>query len=521
MSNQIKPPHTPEGTAPARHTPAKGHRTPGNNGGGPPTQAAARKLKPAPRRRKDTANPGPPKAAWRTAHPAEPEPNPAGRGAEPSVYITHPTHGAGARPGKTQPPTANSKATQNAEQCVRHPRKGRRRNRQTPHPQEKTGGGRENGPQAPRRPPTPQEATKRPTKTAPKTGPPKGAPGDHPARIGNTKARAPARRERGHPKHADTHHAGEKKHKQQTTLPGREGMGGQRPRDRRPGQPPTNTTKPQKKKQKGSGGGHPTDRNTRTPLRHRRRPRMGGGKRGTRRTAHTPQQHLPKERRGAAQTRTPTHTPTPHTRTRNGGEQEERAHSHARPRTLTRTGGVQADTQPNRKDRELQRGKEGRNHKPYPNTPTQDPSHGWRGYQSPNPSTTRTQAQTLHNSKKPSVHSPGTEAARAMQVTRPNEIRSPGVRLHPKACAALGLEADGPTPKCLGTPVPRTCMHAFGTGYARRSGEPLGSAQKRGRAQARGHTLPARQARHAGSDEPSGCCLGPLCWGLPVRCSAM
>ena len=36
----------------------------------------------------------------------------------------------------------------------------------------------------------------------------------------------------------------------------------------------------------------------------------------------------------------------------------------------------------------------------------------------------------------------GTEAARAMQVTRPNEIRRPGVRLHPKACAALGLEAE-------------------------------------------------------------------------------
>ena len=34
-----------------------------------------------------------------------------------------------------------------------------------------------------------------------------------------------------------------------------------------------------------------------------------------------------------------------------------------------------------------------------------------------------------------------------MQVTRPNEIRSPGVRLHPKACAALGLEAERATPK--------------------------------------------------------------------------
>ena len=54
-----------------------------------------------------------------------------------------------------------------------------------------------------------------------------------------------------------------------------------------------------------------------------------------------------------------------------------------------------------------------------------------------------------------------------MQVTRPNEIRRPVVRLHPKACAALGLEAERATPKRLGTQVPRTCMHALGTGYAK------------------------------------------------------
>ena len=58
---------------------------------------------------------------------------------------------------------------------------------------------------------------------------------------------------------------------------------------------------------------------------------------------------------------------------------------------------------------------------------------------------------------KPSVHSPGLEAARAMQVTRPNVTRSPGVRLYPKVCAALGLEAEHATPKHLGTQVPRQC----------------------------------------------------------------
>ena len=67
-----------------------------------------------------------------------------------------------------------------------------------------------------------------------------------------------------------------------------------------------------------------------------------------------------------------------------------------------------------------------------------------------------------------------------MQVTRPNEIRSPGVMLHPKASAALGLEAEHATAKRLGTPVPRTCMHASGTGYTRKSGEPLGFRPKEG-----------------------------------------
>ena len=67
-----------------------------------------------------------------------------------------------------------------------------------------------------------------------------------------------------------------------------------------------------------------------------------------------------------------------------------------------------------------------------------------------------------------------------MQMTRPNEIRSPGVWLYPKACAALGLEAERATPKHLGTPVPRTCMHALGTRYAKKSGEPVGFRPKEG-----------------------------------------
>ena len=77
-----------------------------------------------------------------------------------------------------------------------------------------------------------------------------------------------------------------------------------------------------------------------------------------------------------------------------------------------------------------------------------------------------------------------------MQVTRPNEIRRPGVRLNPKACAALGLEAERWTPKRLGTPVPRTCMHASGIGYARKSGEALGFRPKEGTCASRGANPP-------------------------------
>ena len=45
-----------------------------------------------------------------------------------------------------------------------------------------------------------------------------------------------------------------------------------------------------------------------------------------------------------------------------------------------------------------------------------------------------------------------------MKVTRPNEIRSPAVRLHPKACAALGLEAE--SVRHPSTPEPQYKEHA-------------------------------------------------------------
>ena len=168
----------------------------------------------------------------------------------------------------------------------------------------------------------------------------------------------------------------------------------------------------------------------------------------------------------------PARTPTPRAGTGNGGGQAGRPRNHTRPKSRPKP-------KPNH-EHHKQPTLEGQHHKPCPHTPTQDPSQDWRGKQNPHPTANRTQTQTPHDSRKPSAHSPGTEAARAMQVTRPNEIRRPGVRLHPKACAALGLEAERATPKRLGTLVPRTCMHALGTGYARKSGEPLGFRPKEG-----------------------------------------
>ena len=129
--------------------------------------------KPSPLTQSHTQPPG------AAAQPEEQGHNLTGRGAEPNVYIAHPTHGAGTRPSRTQPPTAARNTTLNAGQCVRQPRGSRGRNRQAPPLRKKKhragrGGGQENSPQPPNRPPKPQEAAKPPTQKAPKTGPPKG-----------------------------------------------------------------------------------------------------------------------------------------------------------------------------------------------------------------------------------------------------------------------------------------------------------------------------------------------------------
>ena len=94
-----------------------------------------------------------------------------------------------------------------------------------------------------------------------------------------------------------------------------------------------------------------------------------------------------------------------------------------------------------------------RNQTPYQSKHTLDPSQEWWGYHD-----TQTQTKAPHNSSEPNVHRAGTEAARAMEVTWPDVTLSPGVGLHPNACAALELEAERATPRHLGTGVPRTCQ---------------------------------------------------------------
>ena len=231
-----------------------------------------------------------------------------------------------------------------------------------------------------------------------------------------------------------------------------------------------------------SGGAQPKPEPKHTHPSHTPQPGEAGYRRSKHTSTHTPE-HPNQEWRGAAGTRMQPHTPTPRTCARSGRVQAERTHKRTHPR------------------------------KPQPGVAGRS--------RSPNPTTTQTRTQAPRNVRKPSVNSPGTEAARAMQVTRPNEIRRPGVRLHPKACAALGLEAERATPKHLGTPVPRTCMHALGTGYARKSGEPLGFCPKEGTSASTGAHPPGMTSSHAGGDQPSRCYPGPLCWGPPVRSSGM
>ena len=253
------------------------------------------------------------------------------------MYIAHPTHGAGTRPNRTQPPTAARKTTLNAGQCVRQTREGRGWNRQPPPKKKKKteggGGGRENNPQPPNRPPTPPEAAKPPKPEGTYDRTPKEAQGDHPAETGNTKPGTAAHRGKGH-QNMQTHTT---KKKRASSPARKKGDGG------------TGTTRP--------GTGTPSYRHHKSKRRKKKRKK------------HTPTTQP--RRAWHSRDRGPACTPTPHSRTGNGGGQAERAGNHTRPISRPKP-------KPNH-EHHRQPAKEGQHHKPCPNTPTQDPSEDWRG----------------------------------------------------------------------------------------------------------------------------------------------
>ena len=244
----------------------------------------------APQRGKDTNNPSPltqnhkqpPGAA---AQPAELGPNPAGGGAEPTVYKAHPTHGAGTRPHRTQLKTAARKTTLNAGECVRQPREGRGRNRQAPPPppKKRRGEGKrhENSPQPPNRPPTPPQAAKPPPRRHRRQDPPRGT-GGPPTQNRQHQASNSGPRGKGTPK--------KKKRESHQPSPKERGW---RDRDhearkkkkkKRKNQSAKNT--PRQPSQEGQGTGETRAQHTRP---HRTpEPETAGGKRGAHETTHVP-----------------------------------------------------------------------------------------------------------------------------------------------------------------------------------------------------------------------------------------
>ena len=263
------------------------------------------------------------------------------------MYIAHPTHGAGTRPNKTQPPTAARKTTLNAGQCVRQPREGRGRNRQPP-PQKKTteGGGGGGAKTAhshqtarqhhQRRPNYPPEGTEDRT--------PKEAQGDHPAKTGNTKPGTAAHREKGH-RNMQTHTT--KKKKRASSPARKKGDGGTG--TTRPG---TGTPSNQHKKKKKAQKTHPDN-----PA------KKGGAQPRPGPSTHDHTAHRKRKRRGASGARTKPHT------------SHKQAETEAQPRTPQTAGtrGTTPQTVPKHTHPRPQPGLAGLtkptpNHKPDPNT---------------------------------------------------------------------------------------------------------------------------------------------------------
>ena len=282
----------------------------------------------------------------------------------PGVYITHPTHRAGARPSRVQAPTATMLATPNASQCVHQPREGRGRNRQTSlkkkegkqtNSTDKKRGGQEADTQPRSRAPTPQEAGSPPsqaTRKATPSGAPERTPEDRCAKPGDTQPSAAAHRRKEHPANAGAHPSGEvagrkKKHGRSRNERGR-GDGDQENQDRdmqrRTPQshdttgPKATLPPPQPKKKQTRGGTNPIHGSPRRPPRHRQ-----------------PHQRVAGNGRGASE--------QPHVRT-----------------PKPEKSGVQGKSKPTHTHQEPQTVKGERDQSPCQDTHTLDPSQEWQGY---------------------------------------------------------------------------------------------------------------------------------------------
>ena len=246
------------------------------------------------------------------------------------MYIVHPTHGAGKRPSRRQPPTAARRTTLKAGQCVRQPREGRGRNRQTPPRKKKTGGeggGAREQPTATKPPANYTRGGQNPHPEGTEDRTPKEAQGDDPAKTGNTKPGTAAHREKGH-RNMQTHTMLEKK-KEPPAQPKRKGMGGQGPEGPGQGQPATDTTKPNQDTEKKSAKNTP------------RQPNQEGWGTAETRAKHARPHTAPQpgERRGTTPCTAP---PTRRCRTPRGTGA--RAHTH--PNTPPRRGRAQPKPKP-------------------------------------------------------------------------------------------------------------------------------------------------------------------------------
>ena len=199
------------------------------------------------------------------------------------MYIAHPTHGAGTRPKRTQLTTAAWKTTLNAGQCVRQPREGRGRNRQTPPQKKKQQRGEGGGAKTAHSHQTARQHHQRRPNRLPEGSEdrtPKEAQGDHPAKTSNTKPGTAAHREKGH-QNKQKHTPRKRKKKRKASNPARK-KGDGVTRTTRPG---TGTAKkksakntPRRPSQEGLGTAGTRAQHTRpqrTP-----EPETAGGKQG-------------------------------------------------------------------------------------------------------------------------------------------------------------------------------------------------------------------------------------------------